>query len=106
MSSRATKSTTKRGQVSRASSPTVTIEQAMLDKALLGAGLGDARTWRLWLLILKAAFAIALTPEEAQAFAAVAGGRQPPAQLWCVPRKALREIARSRRPGRLFRSFG
>jgi hypothetical protein len=70
------------------SKPMVTIEQAMLDANLLGAGLGDPSTWKLWLTVLKAAFAIALTPEEAQAFAAVAGGRKPPTQrakeLWCV----------------------
>jgi hypothetical protein len=66
----------------------ISIDRALRDKSLLGAGLGDPSTWKLWLTILKAAFGDALTSEEAQAFAAVAGGRQPPAQkvreLWCV----------------------
>jgi hypothetical protein len=65
-----------------------TIETAMLDPSLLGAGFGDPKTWRQWRTIVKAAFGIPLNREEARAFAAIAGGRKPPAQrvreLWCV----------------------
>jgi hypothetical protein len=71
-----------------AESKLTTIEAAMLDPRLLGAGFGDAKTWRQWRVVVKAAFGIALNREEARAFAAIAGGRKPPAQrvreLWCV----------------------
>jgi hypothetical protein len=65
-----------------------TIEAAMLDPSLLGAGFGDPKTWKQWRVVAKAAFGLALNREEARAFAAIAGGRKPPAQrvreLWCV----------------------
>ena len=55
---------------------------------MLGAALGDPATWQTWRAILKAAFGITLNRDEARAFAAVAGSRQPPAQrvreLWCI----------------------
>src|ERR1035437_5599076 len=65
-----------------------TIEQAILDANLLGAGFGDPKTWQQWRTALKAAFQIDLNRDEARACAAISGGRQPPAQkvreLWCV----------------------
>jgi hypothetical protein len=65
-----------------------TIETAMLDPSLLGAGFGDPKTWKQWRTIVKAAFGISLNREESRSFAAIAGGRKPPAQrvreLWCV----------------------
>jgi hypothetical protein len=83
-----------------------TIEAAMLDPSLLGAGFGDPKTWKQWRTIVKAAFGIPLNREEARAFAAIAGGRKPPAQrvreLWCVTGKALRQIARSGCSGGIF----
>jgi hypothetical protein len=64
------------------------IVQAMLDKSLLGAGLGDLKTWQQWLMALRGAFAIKLNRAEAKAFAAIAGGRKPPVQkvreFWAV----------------------
>ena len=66
----------------------VTISEALLDGALLGAALGDPTTWQTWLATLKAAFGIKLNRSERRAFASVAGSRQPPAQkvreLWAV----------------------
>ena len=68
---------------------TLTIDRALCDRNLLGAGLGaDAASWSVWIAVLKAAFAMKLTDAERAAFAAVAGGRQPPTQpvdeLWAV----------------------
>ena len=65
-----------------------TFDDALTDPALLGAALGDPASWQTWRAILKAAFGITLNRDEARAFAAVAGSRQPPAQrvreLWCI----------------------
>jgi hypothetical protein len=65
-----------------------TIDEALRDPALLGAALGDPATWRTWQASLKAAFGIALNRQEARAFAAVAGGRAPPAkrvrEFWAI----------------------
>ena len=63
-------------------------DDALTDPDLLGAALGDPTSWTTWRAILKAAFAIELNRDEARAFAAVAGSRQPPAQrvreLWAI----------------------
>jgi hypothetical protein len=69
--------------------PPASIDRALRDPNLLGAGLGgDVSSWSVWCAVLKAAFAIKLTHAERAAFAAVAGGRQPPTQpvseLWAV----------------------
>jgi hypothetical protein len=68
--------------------PAISIEQAVLDRGLLGAGFGDPTTWQQWRVAMKATFGLELSRDEAGAFAAIAGGRQPPAQkvreLWCV----------------------
>lgn len=66
----------------------ITIDRAMADENLLGAALGDPTPWRVWRAILKAAFAIPLTDEEAEIFAIVSGGRKPPSkpvsELWVI----------------------
>ena len=66
----------------------VSIDQALLDKALLGAALGDPATWAVWLTALKAAFGIELNRDERRAFVSIAGSRKPPEQkleeFWCV----------------------
>ena len=75
----------------RAATPKIqpfTVEQAMVDAKLLGAGFGNPETWKQWRTALKAAFGINLNRDDARAFASIAGGRHPPAQrvreLWCV----------------------
>jgi hypothetical protein len=69
-------------------SRTFTIDRALTDKRLLGAALGDVRSWLTWLTILKATFALPLTEAEREVFAAVAGGRAPPnkrvRELWAI----------------------
>jgi hypothetical protein len=56
----------------------VTLDRALGDKHLLGAALGNSATWRVWHSCLKAAYAEPLTDDEREAFASVAGGRNPP----------------------------
>src|SRR4029079_11935318 len=67
---------------------TVTVADALDDKQLLGAALGDPGPWQTWRTTLKAAFGLELNREEARAFATVAGSRAPPAkrvrELWCI----------------------
>ena len=64
------------------------IDEALTDPNLLGAALGKPETWATWLAALKAAFGIALTEEEHQTFASIAGNREPPShrvnQMWAV----------------------
>jgi hypothetical protein len=66
----------------------LTIDRALAHPDLLGAALGDPASWQTWRVVLKAAFGLELSPEEARTFASVAGDRQPPGQrvreLWCV----------------------
>jgi phage terminase large subunit-like protein len=66
----------------------IRIDQALTDKRLLGAALGDNTTWQTWRIVMKAAFGLSLNEEEARAFASVAGSRKPPEQrvreLWCI----------------------
>jgi len=63
------------------------IDVAMSER-LLGAALGDLATWRVWLSVLKAAFALPLTDAERALFVEVAGGRSSPGkrvrEFWCV----------------------
>jgi hypothetical protein len=65
-----------------------TIDRAFTDMRLLGAALGDQRSWQVWRVVLKAAFGIELNRDEARAFASVAGSRMPPKkrvrELWAV----------------------
>jgi hypothetical protein len=66
----------------------ITIDRALADHRMLGAALGDIGTWRTWLAVLKAAFAVPLGGPESAVFAAVAGSRTVPQQrvreLWAV----------------------
>ena len=66
----------------------ITIDRALQDPQLLGAALGDPKTWATWLATLKSAFGISLNRAERRAFASIAGSRAPPSkkveQLWVV----------------------
>lgn len=69
--------------------PALPISEALTDQHLLGAALGDIGSWQTWRVVLKAAFAEALTDEERALFALVAGDRAPPSrrvrELWAGP---------------------
>src|SRR5262245_17221407 len=69
--------------------PALPISEALADRHLLGAALGDVGSWQTWRVVLKAAFADALTAEERTLFAQVAGGRAVPSrrvrELWAGP---------------------
>lgn len=64
------------------------IDQALLDPALLGAGLDDVSTWKPWLSVLKATYGLRLTAAEQTFLTSVSGGREAPAapvsELWCI----------------------
>ncbi len=64
------------------------IDRTLLDKRLLGAALGDAASWAVWLVALCAAFALPLNAKQRKVFARIAGGRSLPMkrvrELWCV----------------------
>lgn len=66
----------------------VTIADALADRQLLGAALGDLRSWAMWFVMLKAAFGHKLTKREREPFAKVAGEREPPSrrvrELWAI----------------------
>lgn len=66
----------------------IAIDTALQDQKLLGASLGDPATWATWLVTMKASFGLALTDEEREIFASVAGSREPPAkrlnELWAI----------------------
>ena len=66
----------------------ITITDALSDKSLLGAALGDLTPWATWLAVLKAAFAEMMTAVELAAFHKVAGEREPPLhrvrELWAI----------------------
>jgi hypothetical protein len=70
------------------SQPNKTIVETLLDKALLGAALGNPATWATWLVVLQAAFGLELNDAELEIFASVAGARQPPSrrvrELWAI----------------------
>src|SRR5438105_3812458 len=67
---------------------TFTIDQALSDRQLLGAALGDVTSWQGWLAILRAAFGLPLSPEQYLLFDEVAGARLAPAkrvrELWAI----------------------
>jgi Terminase large subunit, T4likevirus-type, N-terminal len=67
---------------------TFPIDRALVDQRLLGAALGDASSWATWVVVLKAAFGLALSEQEQRAFVDVAGNRGPPTkrvrELWAV----------------------
>src|SRR5262249_4989637 len=72
----------------RAMTKPFTIDQALVDRRLLGAALGDLGSWSSWLVVLKAAFGLPLDDVERATFAKIAGDRPPPGkrvrELWCV----------------------
>jgi hypothetical protein len=65
-----------------------TIDKAMADEQLLGAGLGPLWSWSTWRAVLKAAYGLLLTEEERATYHRVAGERPPPRkrvrELWAV----------------------
>jgi hypothetical protein len=68
--------------------PNKIITEALLDKSLLGAALGNPKTWNTWLAVFQAAFGLQLDDEQVEIFASVAGSRKPPTkrvrELWAV----------------------
>lgn len=70
------------------SAPLVTIDQALADPKLLGAGLGPLESWAGWRAILRAIFGLGLDVGQLEFFRRVAGDRQPPskpvAECWIV----------------------
>ena len=61
------------------------ITSALLDPKLLGAALGDPKTWATWTSIIKGAFGHKLTAAELDIFRSVSGNRQ-------APRRRVREF--------------
>ena len=65
----------------------IDIADALRDPQLLGAALGDLKTWSTWVAVLKAAFGDKLTRAESRAFDAVARRNVPARrvrELWAV----------------------
>jgi terminase large subunit-like protein len=64
------------------------IDQALTHPELLGAALGDPAPWKVWSIVLKAAFGLPVTSEESEVFRTVAGDRGLPLrrvrELWAV----------------------
>src|ERR1700722_16063483 len=61
------------------------IDRALTDPNLLGAALGDLKTWATWLTVARAAFALGMSKKDRETFEEIAGGRQP-------PKKRVREL--------------
>jgi hypothetical protein len=65
-----------------------TIDEALDDRRLLGASLGDLSTWHAWRTVLKATFALPLSRSERRLFSSLAGGRKAPkervGELWAI----------------------
>lgn len=67
----------------------IDIDHALVDPNLLGAALGNLTPWKVWRIVLRAAFALGLGTEEERAiFEEISGGRPLPAkrvrELWAV----------------------
>jgi Phage Terminase len=64
------------------------IDRALSDVRMLGAGLGDIDSWRVWITVLKATFGRPLDEGELGVFHAIAGDRAPPdhrvRELWAI----------------------
>lgn len=60
---------------------TINIAQTFTDKRIFASALGDPASWRLWLTILCAAFALPLDAAQLETFAVISGGRQPPTKI-------------------------
>ena len=75
---------------------TPTIDSVLTDRQLLGAALGDAKSWTVWLSVLRAAFGLPLDEQQLATFQTVAGNRQPPTsrcrELWAI---AEEEVAKA-----------
>jgi hypothetical protein len=56
----------------------ISVVDALRDRNLLGAALGDASTWQTWFAVLRAAHGLQLNRDERKLFAAVSGDREPP----------------------------
>ena len=67
---------------------TPSIDQALLDRELLGAALQDQGTRQTWFACLRASFGLPLNEEQLKLFKAVAGDRDPPTkrvrEFWCI----------------------
>ena len=59
---------------------TTSIDVALTDQLLLGAGLGDPHSWTTWFSVLRATYGLPLNEQQQQQFAAVAGNRAPPSR--------------------------
>ena len=46
----------------------ITIDAALRDPQLLGVGLGDPASWKVWLVTLRAAFGLRLTAAQQKSF--------------------------------------
>jgi hypothetical protein len=68
--------------------PTIPIDQALIDKQLLGAALGESASWQQWLSVLRAAYALPMNQSDRERFKLVAGDREPPPkrvdELWVI----------------------
>lgn len=66
----------------------IDIDQALADHNLLGAALGDTKSWSNWLTTLRAAFGLPLNQQQLETFAAISGNRapltSPVSELWAV----------------------
>jgi len=64
------------------------LSEALANPDLLGAAMGDMKTWKAWTVILKAAFAEPLDEDELSLFKKIAGDREPPVdrvkELWVI----------------------
>src|SRR4051794_17055078 len=67
--------------------PTISITDALADPELFQPWF-PGETWDGWRAVLKAAFALPMTPDEVAFFQSVAGGRDLPSkpvrELWCI----------------------
>jgi hypothetical protein len=81
-------SPTKGGAMPEPAPSSMTIDRALADRRLLGAGLGDLGSWATWLVVLKSSFGLPLDDAERSTFRRIAGDRAPPAkrvrELWAV----------------------
>ena len=75
-------------RVRHCTAPRITVDEALCDPNLLGAGLGSAATWQAWIAILRAAWGLPLHANQRAVFDQVAGHRTAPtervSELWAV----------------------
>jgi hypothetical protein len=58
--------------------PVLRIDEALADRNLLGAALGDLWSWGVWVAVLKAAYGDTMSVDDHGRFHLVSGGRAPP----------------------------